>query len=298
MIFLPKEAEFLRAKFDRRMRCIEVMVTERCQMRCTCCFRSEVFSKSPRDSSIDVIDHVLSSIPNPKEWALSLTGGEPTIRLDLCEHALLRAKKLGFGVTRIVTNGMLEAANLKKLLSFSKLKLLSFLAVSASSSFGRIVNEKTQVTISAFEKRNVWTKVWIDSFEGEYIPYTYDPRMLVIRDNVAWGTGIAPKRDEEKEENQGKIGEASCSCRGLSVSVDGKVRPFCMNSSTSPCAEWVDIQDVPWNLITGKQRPLYRGPGVSDYAPNGSGYYCEHDLLGKDAAASIDVRSQILSSSS
>jgi AdoMet-dependent heme synthase len=80
-------------------------VTQRCNARCSHCFYWKELGATPDELTLDEIRTLAGSFANPT--ALSLTGGEPTLRKDLYEIAEAFATLNGPREMSIASNGML-----------------------------------------------------------------------------------------------------------------------------------------------------------------------------------------------
>lgn len=78
-----------------------LIITEKCNYKCSCCFLNE----SSSIINTDIIDAAITNCKNVINGnLLSLSGGEPTLEIDLCEYAIRKAQKNSLK-TRIITNG-------------------------------------------------------------------------------------------------------------------------------------------------------------------------------------------------
>ena len=81
---------------------VTLVLTEDCNMQCQCCFvplnNRATMTKDVIDASIQQCKNILN------HNLLSLSGGEPTLELDLCEYAIKKAQDAGLK-TRLITNG-------------------------------------------------------------------------------------------------------------------------------------------------------------------------------------------------
>lgn len=85
-----------------------LLVTNRCNLRCSYCFMNAGVSGRVYEPTLDHIRILLLQARNARPMgskAIQITGGEPTIRNDLLEIIRL-AKKLGFSHVQLNTNGI------------------------------------------------------------------------------------------------------------------------------------------------------------------------------------------------
>ncbi len=85
-----------------------LLVTNRCDLRCSYCFMNAGASGNVYEPSLEEIRKMLKQVREEKpvpSKALQLTGGEPTIREDLFE-IIKMAKEMGFEHVQLNTNGI------------------------------------------------------------------------------------------------------------------------------------------------------------------------------------------------
>jgi radical SAM protein with 4Fe4S-binding SPASM domain len=102
----------------------EVAVTSRCNLRCAFCYGSCSCTSRPANVKGEMttgeIERILHKIMHQaKVPSVSFTGGEPTMRPDLC-HLISYAKRLGLRVN-LITNGTLVTRGLAQELAHSGL---------------------------------------------------------------------------------------------------------------------------------------------------------------------------------
>ena len=92
--------------FGRRLEYRRLSVTERCNFRCAYCLPDGCSSAAdPEPLSLAEIGRLVSAFAGLGVWKVRLTGGEPTLRRDICE--IVRSIAATPGVTRVglTTNG-------------------------------------------------------------------------------------------------------------------------------------------------------------------------------------------------
>lgn len=85
-----------------------LLITNRCDLRCSYCFMNAGASGSIYEPTLDQIKELLLQARNEKpvgSKALQITGGEPTIREDLLDIVKM-AKEVGFSHVQVNTNGI------------------------------------------------------------------------------------------------------------------------------------------------------------------------------------------------
>ena len=85
-----------------------LLVTNRCDLRCSYCFMNAGASGVVYEPSLDQIKKLMIQARNQKPMgskAIQITGGEPTIRSDLFE-IIRMAKEVGFSHVQVNTNGL------------------------------------------------------------------------------------------------------------------------------------------------------------------------------------------------
>ena len=85
-----------------------LLITNRCNLRCSYCFMNAGASGSVYEPTLDQIRELLVQARNSKPMgskALQITGGEPTIREDLLDIVKM-AKEVGFSHVQVNTNGI------------------------------------------------------------------------------------------------------------------------------------------------------------------------------------------------
>jgi uncharacterized radical SAM superfamily Fe-S cluster-containing enzyme len=92
-----------------------LLVTNRCDLRCNYCFMNAGASGRVYEPTMDQLRDLMIQARNERPMgskALQITGGEPTIREDLLDIVAL-AKELGFTHVQVNTNGLKLADNPK-----------------------------------------------------------------------------------------------------------------------------------------------------------------------------------------
>jgi uncharacterized radical SAM superfamily Fe-S cluster-containing enzyme len=92
-----------------------LLVTNRCDLRCNYCFMNAGTSGRVYEPTLNQIRNLMIQARNERpvgSKAIQITGGEPTIRDDLIEIAIM-AKELGFTHVQVNTNGLKLADDLK-----------------------------------------------------------------------------------------------------------------------------------------------------------------------------------------
>ncbi len=90
-----------------------LLLTNRCDLRCSYCFMNAGASGNVYEPSLDELRKMMELVRKEKpvpSKALQLTGGEPTIREDLFE-IVKTAKELGFSHVQLNTNGIRLSEN-------------------------------------------------------------------------------------------------------------------------------------------------------------------------------------------
>ena len=85
-----------------------LLITNRCDLRCSYCFMNAGASGKVYEPTLDQIRDLLIQARNERPMgskAIQITGGEPTIREDLLDIVVM-AKELGFSHVQVNTNGM------------------------------------------------------------------------------------------------------------------------------------------------------------------------------------------------
>jgi len=85
-----------------------LLITNRCDLRCSYCFMNAGASGSVYEPSLDQIKKLLIQARNERPMgskAIQITGGEPTIREDLLDIVKM-SKELGFSHVQVNTNGI------------------------------------------------------------------------------------------------------------------------------------------------------------------------------------------------
>mgnify|MGYP006279074119 CR=1 FL=1 len=85
-----------------------LLVTNRCDLRCSYCFMNAGASGSVYEPTLDQLKQLMIQARNERPMgskAIQITGGEPTIREDLLDIVHL-AKEVGFSHVQVNTNGL------------------------------------------------------------------------------------------------------------------------------------------------------------------------------------------------
>ncbi|MBS0254633.1 MAG: GTP 3',8-cyclase MoaA [Proteobacteria bacterium] len=96
----------------RRFEYLRLSLTDRCNFRCSYClpqgYRKQ--AAAPADLAPDEISRLIRAFAALGLWKVRLTGGEPSLRLELLEIAKLVATTPGIGQLAMTTNGYRLAA--------------------------------------------------------------------------------------------------------------------------------------------------------------------------------------------
>lgn len=209
MILTVKEAIELKNKFDANMRQFAFQVTERCNMKCSCCYKNS--GELDTDITKEIIDKAFAFIDD--SWCVTITGGEPTLRIDLVEYIIKKAKKLGC-ITYIETNGLFSKDVLKRLIK-TKIDIISI-----GVNDYHIVSDEVQRNITALENKKVKSKVHINSIKGNKMPYELNIKTFVVKD-------LLTRDGREKIGTKELFNFSTCSNEGITVWPDGTIAPFC-----------------------------------------------------------------------
>lgn len=139
----------LRDAFGRELRYLRLSVTERCNFRCVYCL-PQGCEREPaeRPLSLDEIGRLLDAFAGLGFEKVRLTGGEPTLRPDLCELVRRAASTPGIRRVGLTTNGLrlaelaaeLRRAGLTSLnVSLDSLDPDRFRQVTGSTGFDRVL---------------------------------------------------------------------------------------------------------------------------------------------------------------
>ena len=248
----------LKARYDENMRHFAINITERCNMHCSCCYKDS--GVLDIDITKEIIDRVFNEITKGPEWCITITGGEPTLRMDLVKYVVKRAKK-NKCATRIVTNGMFSKKILKQLIR------LKIDYVSIGVNRFHIFNEDTQRTITAFTKKRVKSLMHINGLDGETSKYIIDPHVFYLRDD--W-----TRAGREKVGSSVRYKYGSCTCQGVTVWADGKLSPFC-GVGKSTCKFFTFEEWPQYEKYFCKENRKYYESEKKDLIP----YYCEKDMF-------------------
>jgi len=132
----------------------EIIIVDDCNFQCAEC-GSTPASKQPLD--IKMFELFLKQTKQTnRQWEISLFGGEPTLRLDICEKVNYLSKKENY-ITNLITNGWWARDEniINQILKMN----LDFMTLSVDErhlKFNTI--ENYQYIIDRFEKSN--TKIW------------------------------------------------------------------------------------------------------------------------------------------
>lgn len=255
-ILLEKEAMLLKDTYDANMRHLAINITDRCNMHCTCCYKDS--GNTSLDITKELIDKALSFIDS--SWCVDITGGEPTLRMDLVEYTVKQAKKLGC-ITRLASNGLF-LKDIKKIL---KLKI-DYISIGVNQYHTH--SEEVQKVIKAVEKSRK-TKLFLNGIVDDPIMYEYNSKMFIIKDYL---TAIG----REKVGNPYRFDKTTCTCQGITVFPNGVISPFCFNGKCT-CVYW-NINDFSKEIIqkyfNSENRRAYSHE-VADMKDN----YCEFNLI-------------------
>lgn len=96
----------VRWPIDRKPKVCEITVNYRCNLRCLFCYNPADFHASDRpEADMRTMARALRAGREGGAWIASLIGGEPTLRRDLPELALL-ARRLGYSLVKVCTNSV------------------------------------------------------------------------------------------------------------------------------------------------------------------------------------------------
>lgn len=252
-----EEASELKSKYDTNMRQFAINITERCNMNCSCCYKDS--GKLDADITKKIIKKAFTFIDST--WCVTLTGGEPTLRMDLVKYAVNLAKKKHC-LTRIATNGLMPEKSLKALL---KLKID---VVSIGVNSYHLIDGRVQKTITAFENSK-HSKVHINGLENNKVPYSMSSSMFILEDTLS-------KDGREKTGSKDYDSFSSCNCQGVALWPDGKISPFCRKGHET--CYFIDIEHVSKSFIEkyfNKYNRKAYASGVKNLRP----YYCEKNLF-------------------
>lgn len=258
-VLLDKEVQILKEKYDYKMRHMTFNITNRCNMNCSCCIKNSNASNTDKDLTIEEIDTAFSFIDG--SWCVNITGGEPTLRMDLVEYIVKKAKKLGC-ITRLATNGYCPN-EIKKII---KLKIDY---ISLGLNRFHTIHDDVQKFINIIQKPRVKTKLFINALEDDPVLYDYDPHMVVIKE-------ILMKVGREKSGSEFRRDKSICSCRGLTVFPSGIIAPFCLNAINT-CVYW-KLEDFSKSLIDKYFNEENRRTYIHEKADMEISY-CEHDFI-------------------
>jgi uncharacterized radical SAM superfamily Fe-S cluster-containing enzyme len=85
--------------------CVVLDVTERCNLACPVCFASAGRAANPDPSADEIVSWCRKLIELGGPFNIHLSGGEPTVHLDLPE-IIRRVPALGFSYIQLNTNGV------------------------------------------------------------------------------------------------------------------------------------------------------------------------------------------------
>lgn len=93
---------------------VEIELTQRCNLRCPVCFMAAESAKkaAPFEPDLKAIEDTYNAIlaKTGPETSIQLTGGEPTVRVDLPEIVRL-GRRVGFNAIEVNTNGLMIAGD-------------------------------------------------------------------------------------------------------------------------------------------------------------------------------------------
>ena len=99
-------ARGLRDAFGRNLHYLRLSVTDRCNFRCVYCLPQGCPSRGAgAPLSLDEIGRLVRGVAGLGFWKVRLTGGEPTIRADICEVVRAVAGTPGIRRVGLTTNG-------------------------------------------------------------------------------------------------------------------------------------------------------------------------------------------------
>jgi len=96
----------LRDAFGRELHYLRLSVTERCNYRCIYCLPDGCSHRgSDAPLSVAEIGRLVRAMAGVGFWKVRLTGGEPTLRADICEIVRAVAATPGMRNVALTTNG-------------------------------------------------------------------------------------------------------------------------------------------------------------------------------------------------
>ena len=259
MFLTENQALELKSKYDENMLQFAINITERCNMHCSCCYKDSGILDI--DITKEIIDRVFNEIAKGPEWCVTITGGEPTLRMDLVKYTIKKAKK-NKCMTRLATNGMFSKKVLKQLIR------LKIDVVSIGINSFHVFNEDTQRTITAFSNKKVKSLMHINGLEeNEISKYIIDPHVFYLRD-------ILTKDGREKVGSSLRLKSTSCSCQGVTVWPDGRLAPFCRKGKNA--CKFFTFEEWPqYKKYFCKKNRKYYVSEKEDLIP----CYCEKNLF-------------------
>lgn len=252
-----EEALELKNRYDVNMRQFAINITERCNMNCSCCYKDS--GKLNIDITRKIIKKAFTIIDN--SWCVTITGGEPSLRMDLVKYVVKLAKKKHC-LTRLATNGLMSKKNLAILL---KLKID---VVSIGVNDYHFFDERVQKTITALENSK-HSKVHINSLENNRILYKLNRSIFILKDTLT-----RDGREKVGSKDYNKL--SSCNCQGIALWPNGEVSPFCRKGHKT--CYFTDINHISKKFIEKYFNKNNRKAYVSDIK-NLRPYYCEKDLF-------------------
>ncbi|MBI5069910.1 MAG: GTP 3',8-cyclase MoaA [Deltaproteobacteria bacterium] len=146
----PAAATALRDAFGRELRYLRLSVTERCNFRCVYCLPQGCDrEQAERPLSLAEIGRLVDALAGLGFTKVRLTGGEPTLRPDLCDLVRRVAATPGIRRVGLTTNGMrlaelapeLRRAGLSSVnVSLDSLDPDRFREITGSSGFERVLS--------------------------------------------------------------------------------------------------------------------------------------------------------------
>ena len=95
----------MKDSFGRDITYLRVSVTERCNLSCVYCGKTDC-AKKENELSADEIEAIASAFVSCGITKIRLTGGEPLVRQDICDIAARLGRLPGLGTLSITTNGV------------------------------------------------------------------------------------------------------------------------------------------------------------------------------------------------
>lgn len=256
MILTNEEAAQLKEQYTHAHREFAISVTDRCNMHCAVCYMESgegvqhTVSKQLIKRAIDLLD---------KEWYVVITGGECTLRLDLCKYIIEECHKKGIPV-RLKTNGLWRCS-IKKMIELDA----DVMSLGINQYHKKLSPKRANKIIKAFSSESVRTKLTINTFlNTDLSEYQIPDGMCVIHDNISpIGRGLVNALDSAS------LHWTSCSSQGLKLLPTGHLVGFCRQGRHA-CSfgdmNYIDSSDFARFKEVLKRLPMFR------WLPNGASH--------------------------